>query len=134
LYATPTGCGDAWAIKKIPYKHICRATVARVDHAQLTAKVIADIIREDVEKDISLPIKQVRGLIRKVFSGVNPKYNKLWRDREIVISYMFGTWSGSYALLSRLLEAIVQSNPKSKARIMSDHLPCAGVRQFKCVA
>jgi hypothetical protein len=51
LYATPTGCYDAWAIKKISYKHICRATIIRVDHAQLTAKVIADIIREDVEKD-----------------------------------------------------------------------------------
>jgi hypothetical protein len=44
---------DAWAIKKISYKHIYRATVARVDHAQLTAKVIADIIREDVKKYIS---------------------------------------------------------------------------------
>jgi hypothetical protein len=65
LYATPTRCGDAWAIKKIPYKHIYRATVARVDHTQLTAKVIADIIREYVEKDISLPIKQIRRLIRK---------------------------------------------------------------------
>jgi hypothetical protein len=41
--------------------------MARVDHAQLTAKVIADNIREDMEKDISLPIKQVRGLIRKYF-------------------------------------------------------------------
>jgi hypothetical protein len=50
LYATPTGCGDAWAIKKIPYKHICRATIARLDHIQLTAKVIAYIIYEDVKK------------------------------------------------------------------------------------
>jgi hypothetical protein len=48
-------------------------------------KVIVDIIREDVKKDISLPIKQVRGLIRKVFPGVNPKYNKLWHGHEIVI-------------------------------------------------
>jgi hypothetical protein len=72
--------------------------------------------------------------IRKVFPGVNPKYNKLWRGHEIIISYMFESWSSSYALLPRLLEVIVQSNPESKARIMSDPLPCAGVRQFKCVA
>jgi hypothetical protein len=85
-----------------------------------------------VEKDISLLIKHVRGLIRKFYSGVNSKYNKLWRDREIIISYMFGSWSGSYALLPRLLEVIVQSNPKSKPQIMSDPLPCAGVRQLKC--
>jgi hypothetical protein len=65
------------AIKKISYKHICRATVVRVDYAQLTANVIADIIREYVEKDISLPIKHVHGLIRKVSPGVNSKYNKL---------------------------------------------------------
>jgi hypothetical protein len=65
-----------------------------------------------VKKDISLSIKQVRGLIRNVFSGVNPKYNKLWRDREIAISYMFRSWFGSYALLSRLLEVIVQSKSR----------------------
>jgi hypothetical protein len=47
---------------------------------------------------------------------------------------MFGSWSGSYALLPRLLEAIVQSNLGNKARIMSDPLPCDGVRQFKCAA
>jgi hypothetical protein len=45
---------------------------------------------------------------------------------------MFGSWYGSYVLLSQLLEAIVQSNPESKARIMSGPLPCAGVCQFKC--
>jgi hypothetical protein len=127
LYATPTGCGDAL------YKHIYRTKIARVDHAQLTAKVITDIIREDMEKDISLQIKQVRGLIRKLISGVNSKYNKLWRGCEIIIFYIFGSWSGSYILLPRLLEVIVQSNLRSKARIMSDPLLCASVRQFKCV-
>jgi hypothetical protein len=36
---------------KCPYKHICRAIAARVDYAQLTAKMIVNVIREDVEKD-----------------------------------------------------------------------------------
>jgi hypothetical protein len=31
--------------------YIYRTTAIRVVHAQLTAKMIADIIREDVEKD-----------------------------------------------------------------------------------
>jgi hypothetical protein len=44
---------------KYPYKHICRATAVRVDHAQLTAKMITDVIREDVEKDHSITIKQL---------------------------------------------------------------------------
>jgi hypothetical protein len=49
LYAIPTDAGDAWGTRKYPYKHIYRATTARVDHAQLTAKIIADMIREDVQ-------------------------------------------------------------------------------------
>jgi len=134
LYAARTGSGDAWSIRKCPYKHICRSTAARFDHAQLTAKMMADIIREDVENNVSLPIKQVFGLVRKIFPGVNPKYNKLWRAREIVVAYMFGSWSGSYALLPQLLNAIKQSNPGSKVVVHSDPLPCAGVRQFKCAA
>jgi len=134
LYATPTGAGDAWGIRKCPYKHICRATAARVDHAQLTAKMIADIIREDVQNNTSLPIKHIRGLVRKVYPGVNPTYNKLWRAREIAIAYLFGSWSGSYALLPQLLNAIILSNPGSKAVVYSNPLPCAGVRQFSRAA
>jgi hypothetical protein len=30
---------NSWAIMKCPYQHICRVTAARVDHAQLTAKM-----------------------------------------------------------------------------------------------
>jgi hypothetical protein len=47
---------------------------------------------------------------------------------------MFENWFGSYALLSRLLEVVVQSNPDSKAQIMLDPLPFAGVHQFKYAA
>jgi hypothetical protein len=96
LYAKTVG--NSWAIMKCPYQHICRATAARVDHAQLT-KMIAYIICEDVEKDQTITIKQVHAFIRKVYPGVNPKYNKLWRGKEIDVSYVYGSWSGSYALL-----------------------------------
>jgi hypothetical protein len=51
---------NSWAIMKYPHQHICRTTVTRVDHAQLIAKMIADIIREDVEKNHIITIKQVR--------------------------------------------------------------------------
>jgi hypothetical protein len=44
---------------KCSYKHKCRVTAARVDHAQLTAKMIVDVIRKDVEKDHSITVKQV---------------------------------------------------------------------------
>jgi hypothetical protein len=117
---------------KCLYQHICRVTTARVYHAQLTAKMITDIIREDVEKDQTITIKQVHGLIRNVYPGVNPKYNKLWHDKEIVVSYVFGSWSGSYALLPQLLNVIISSNPGSRLRILSDSLPQFGVRLFKC--
>jgi hypothetical protein len=132
LYAK--SIGNAWAIMKCLYKYICRATVARVDYAQLTAKMIADVIREDIEKDHSITVKQVRKLVKKVYPGVNLKYNKLWRGREISIAYIYGSWSGSYALLHRLLNVIISLNPGSKAQLLSDPLIQSGVRQFKCAA
>jgi hypothetical protein len=119
---------------KCMYKHICRATAVRVDHAQLTAKMIADVIRKDVEKDHSITVKQVQSLVRKVYPGVNVKYNKLWHGRKIAIAYIYGSWSGSYALLPRLLNAIISSNLGSKAQLLSYPLIQPGVRQFKCAA
>jgi hypothetical protein len=53
--------------------------------------MIMNVIREDVEKDHSITVKQVRALVRKVYPGVNPKYNKLWRGREIAIAYIYGS-------------------------------------------
>jgi hypothetical protein len=119
---------------KCPYKYICRAIAAGVDHARLTAKMIADVIREYEEKDQSITVKQVRTLVRKVYPGVNPKYNKLWCGREITIAYIYRSWSGSYALLPRLLNAIISSNPGSKAQLLSNPLIQPKVRQFKCAA
>jgi hypothetical protein len=88
-----------------------------------------------VEKDNGMSIKQVRALIRKVFPGVHPKYNKLWRAKEIAIGYIYGSWSGSYELLPRLLSAICSSNPGSKARIATDPVPGRpGDRLFKRAA
>jgi hypothetical protein len=58
----------------------------------------------------------------------------LWRGKEIAISYVYGSWEGSYALLPRLLNALVSSNPGSEARIESTALPIAsnpGERLFK---
>jgi hypothetical protein len=86
------------------------ATAARVNHAQLTAKMIADIIQEDVQNNNSLLIKHVHGLVSKVYPGVNPTCNKLQRAREITIAYSFRSWSDSYALLSQLFNAPVFIN------------------------
>jgi hypothetical protein len=83
--------GTPWVIIRCRNKHTCRAISARIDHPNLTAKLIADYIREDVEKDNAMSIKQVRELIRKVFPGVHPKYNKLWHVKEIAIGYIYGS-------------------------------------------
>jgi hypothetical protein len=86
------------------------------------------------EKYQIITIKQVCSLIRKVYPDLNPKYNKLWRRKEIDVSYVYGSWSSSYALLPRLLNAIILSNPWSMALILSDALPQPGVCLFKCAA
>ena len=53
----------------------------------------------------------IRQLVRQRYRNVKPRYNKLWRGRELAIAQLFGTWEGSYALLPPLLEAIKASDP-----------------------
>jgi phenylpyruvate tautomerase PptA (4-oxalocrotonate tautomerase family) len=57
--------------------YIYRVTAVRIDHTQLTAKMITNVIREDVEKDHYIVVKQVRALVNKIYPKVNLKYNKL---------------------------------------------------------
>jgi hypothetical protein len=100
----------------------------------LTSAVIADVIRDDLKENLELSIMNIRQLVRQRYKNVKPHYNKLWRGRELAIAQLFGSWEGSYALLTPLLEAIKATNPGTRYQILSQPMTREGHRAFKCVA
>jgi hypothetical protein len=134
LFAKPQGIGEAWIIKKCPVRHSCRASATRTDHAQLTASIIADIIDDTIKKDVAASINHIADVVKMRYRMVTPKYNKLWRGRELAIARMFGSWEGSYSLLDPILQAIQRTNPGTKYYMVTKDIGVVGARQFKAVA
>ena len=134
LYATPDFFGARWTIRTLTTPHTCRAPTNRTDHAQLTAEVIAHLIRDDIREDVTKSISDIRSIVRAHFRGIITKYNRLWRGRELAIERMFGSWEDSYSILTPLLQAIATSNPGTKWGVLSEPTMREGYRLFKAAA
>ncbi|XP_078177430.1 uncharacterized protein LOC144571908 [Carex rostrata] len=134
LYAKSGLFSSKWEIRTISGPHTCHADASRTDHAQLTAKMVADVIREDIRENVALTIKSVKGLVRKKYKGIIPKYNKLCRGRELAIAQLFGSWEKSYDLLTPLLEAIKKDNPRTKFGVAHEPTGDPTERLFKAAA
>jgi hypothetical protein len=52
-------------------------------------KMIASAIQRELVDDMTLTIKIICALLRLKFSGINPSYSKIWRDREEAITQNF---------------------------------------------
>jgi MULE transposase domain len=53
-------------------------------------------------------------LVKQKFPTVQPSYNKLWRERELAIVDIFGSWERSYEMLPSLLAVIQNSTYGTK--------------------
>ena len=134
LYAKPSGIGNKWIVATNPYPHSCHASITRRDHRQLSAEVVAKVIGEDLPNNLEMKVATVRALVGKVYPGVTPSYNKLWRGRELAIARLFGSWEESYELLQPLLMAIQHSNSGTKVLFESGPSTMHGFRIFNRVA
>ena len=130
LVARATGFGNTWAITKNVAKHTCHASASRLDHAQLTSAMVANCIKLSLEKNADISIRAVADLCAERYEGIVPKYNKLWRGRELAIARAFGSWEGSYGLIIPLLEAIKRANPATQHKIVSKATTKPGYRFF----
>ena len=79
-------------------------------------------------------INHIADVVKMRYRMVTPKYNKLWRGRELAIARMFGSWEGSYSLLDPILQAIQRTNPGTKYTMLTKDIGVDGARQFKAVA
>ena len=140
LRGRATGSGQTWVITMQDKAHTCRSESSRTDHAQLTASIIADIIEVTIKKDPCISIQGVANCVRIMHDNVTPKYNRLWRGREIAIARQFGNWEDSYSLLEPLLLGICHTNPGSKYQFLTSPIidangePMQLAVQFRAVA
>ncbi|XP_078167095.1 uncharacterized protein LOC144561871 [Carex rostrata] len=140
LFATPAGSGEAWMIKKCEPPHTCKSASTRTDHSNLTASLIADAIEEDIKLDPSMSIKAVAMTVRHKYKYVIPKYNRLWRGRELAICRIFGSWKDSYGYLAPLLQAMASTNVGTVYErwhgpfFDKDGVLIEGAKQFKGIA
>ena len=86
LRGRATGSVGTWVITKQDKAHTCRYESSRTYHAQLTTLIIADIIEVTIKKDPCISIQGVANCVRIMHNNVTPKYNRLWRGREIAIA------------------------------------------------
>jgi hypothetical protein len=89
LYAKATDTG-AWVIAKKKHQHSCFGSATRQDHRQMTARMIATLIKKDLRANLEMTVNQVCAAVKSKYAAIEPSYNKLWRGREIAIVDLFG--------------------------------------------
>jgi hypothetical protein len=77
MYATPN-ITSIWEIKTNPLEHSYFGSATRADHNQMTSRMIADIVKNQLRDNLEMTVKEVRCLVRQKFPTVQPNYNKLW--------------------------------------------------------
>ena len=115
LYARVNSTGT-WQISTMGEDHDCYGSATRLDHEQLTAKLVADTIREQLRDNMEMSVTEARGLVKLRFPTVHPSYNKIWRGRELAIADLFGSWEKSYEMLPSLLNVIQATTLGTKFR------------------
>ncbi|XP_078151993.1 uncharacterized protein LOC144547263 [Carex rostrata] len=69
INARVTGFGTQWKVSRCPTKHVCHADATRIDHAQLTAAMVADCISAHMRNDVDLSITSVRIACAQTYNG-----------------------------------------------------------------
>jgi MuDR family transposase len=63
MYATPNIIG-IWEIKINSLEHSCFGSATRADHSQMTSRMIADIVKNHLRKNLEMTVKEARGLVK----------------------------------------------------------------------
>jgi MuDR family transposase len=79
MYATPNIMG-VWEIRTNLLEYSCFDSASRVDHSQMTSRMITDIVKNRLRDNLEMTVKKIRGLVKQKFHTVQPSYNKLWRE------------------------------------------------------
>jgi hypothetical protein len=88
MYVTPNIMG-IWEIRINSLEHSYFDNATRADHSHMTSRMITDIVKNQLRKNLEMTVKETKGLVIQKFFTVQPSYNKLWRGRELTIVDLF---------------------------------------------
>ncbi|KAL1222206.1 hypothetical protein V5N11_026725 [Cardamine amara subsp. amara] len=101
---------EFFVVKKLVDKQACDTTHKNPNHRQATATTLASLICSGYhEKNYGLKAKQIIDLVR-MNHGVQIKYKKAWRTKEIDESLVRGTPEDSYHNLAKWLFKVQEKN------------------------
>jgi hypothetical protein len=69
MYAIPNIMG-IWEIRTNPLEHSYFGSTTRADHSQMTSKIIADIVKNQLRDNLEMTVKEVRDLVKQKFPTV----------------------------------------------------------------
>ncbi|KAH0678752.1 hypothetical protein KY284_019837 [Solanum tuberosum] len=91
-------------------EHTCDRGTCRDGHFNLDVEMIANVLRVDIEKTPRFPIKNCQTAVLKAY-GISISKRKAYLGRKRAFEKVYGTWEGSFAELSRFMEALKHFNP-----------------------
>jgi hypothetical protein len=63
MYVTPNITG-VWEIRINPLDHSYFDSATRADHSQLTSRMIANIVKNELRENLEMTVKEARGLVK----------------------------------------------------------------------
>ncbi|XP_015160964.1 uncharacterized protein [Solanum tuberosum] len=101
---------NMWKVGRYIKEHTCNMGTCRDGHFNLDVEMIANVLRVDIEKTPRFPIKDYQTAVLKAY-GISISRRKAYIGRKRAFEKVYGTWEGSFAELSRFMEALKHFNP-----------------------
>ncbi|KAL8126632.1 hypothetical protein AgCh_013763 [Apium graveolens] len=99
--------------------HVIKSDTTRTlqrDHKQLTSRMIANVIKQQVTESPYLKVNNIMSQITSMYN-YNVTYKKAWIGKQKAISDVYGNWMTSYNKLPTFLSVVMHFNPGTVALI-----------------
>ncbi|KAG5599038.1 hypothetical protein H5410_030408, partial [Solanum commersonii] len=101
---------NMWKVGRYIKEHTCDMGTCRDGHFNLDIEMIAFVLRTDTEKTPRFSIKDYQTTVLKAY-GISISKRKEYIGRKCTFEKFYSTWEGSFAKLSRFMEALKHFNP-----------------------
>ncbi|KAH0698709.1 hypothetical protein KY284_012924 [Solanum tuberosum] len=98
-----------WKVGRYIKEHTCDMGTCSDGHFNLDVEMIANVLRVDIEKKPRFPIKDCQTAFLKAY-GISISRRKAYLGRKRAFEKVYSTWEGSFAELSRFMEALKHFN------------------------
>ncbi|XP_057969478.1 uncharacterized protein LOC131158630 [Malania oleifera] len=95
--------------------HTCINETLSQDHPQLKSSLVANEVVEIIKSDVGASIAALQAHLRSKYQ-YHVSYRKVWLEKQMAVSRVFGDWDISYQLLPKWMHAMCETNPGTKVK------------------